>query len=95
MKEIYDYVYSFCKEDSNNSKVMDLGLAINLLQLLLPNGIHTSNFIDFLRNQKTYKVLNEDQWKMFYQFNESVNKDLTQYDENSACKYRTSYKSYK
>uniref|UniRef100_A0A8C0SK47 DCN1-like protein n=1 Tax=Canis lupus familiaris TaxID=9615 RepID=A0A8C0SK47_CANLF len=42
---------------------------------------------DFARQSK-YKVINKDQWCNVLEFSRTINLDLSNYDEDGACKYR-------
>eukprot|EP01120_Amphizonella_sp_Union-15-10_P013695 TRINITY_DN6422_c0_g1_i3.p1 TRINITY_DN6422_c0_g1~~TRINITY_DN6422_c0_g1_i3.p1 ORF type:complete len:284 (+),score=59.79 TRINITY_DN6422_c0_g1_i3:107-958(+) len=83
LKDIYRFAFNFCKEDSDK-KVIDLSLAEGMLQLLIPNRPHVQKFCVFLKKQKTYKVVNVDQWMSFLEFSRTISEDLSNYDENGA-----------
>lgn len=55
-----------------------------MLELVLPNGPHTKKFGEFLRQTKSYKVINKDQWACFLEFSRNVKKDLSNYDNSEA-----------
>eukprot|EP01100_Stratorugosa_tubuloviscum_P001996 TRINITY_DN1459_c0_g3_i1.p1 TRINITY_DN1459_c0_g3~~TRINITY_DN1459_c0_g3_i1.p1 ORF type:complete len:271 (+),score=104.43 TRINITY_DN1459_c0_g3_i1:30-842(+) len=83
-KEFYKFAFIFSKPPE--SKVLELQTSIGLLQLLLNKSKynHVQNFVDFLLQQTTYKALNLDQWLNFLEFSSTVNKDLSNYDEDGA-----------
>lgn len=41
----------------------------------------------FLHQQSKYKVINKDQWCNVLEFSRTINLDLSNYDEDGACKY--------
>ena len=47
---------------------------------------HITFFLDFLQTC-THQRITLDQWDSFLQFQSTVNLDLTNYDEDGACKY--------
>lgn len=44
-----------------------------------------------LHQQSKYKVINKDQWCNVLEFSRTINLDLSNYDEDGACKYRAGY----
>jgi len=81
--ELYKFGFTFCCE-GNNKKSVDIETAASMLELVLPNGPHTKNFGEFLRQSQSYKVINKDQWNCFLEFSRNVKKDLSNYDDNEA-----------
>ena len=66
----------------------------NSCTLLLDCSLITHNFsatklvYHFFRLQNSkYKVLNRDQWCNVLEFSRSINPDLSNYDEDGACKF--------
>ena len=54
--------------------------------LLLGTLSSMCDFFPFLQNSK-YKVLNRDQWCNVLEFSRSILPDLSNYDEDGACKW--------
>jgi hypothetical protein len=82
MEEIYEYAFKVAKA-TPVQRVIKLDLAIKIIEALLPNMVHTNNFLEFLRNSK-YNVLNGDQWRMFLLFNRVVGEDFREYSVDGA-----------
>jgi len=82
LDEIYEFAFRVAKS-SNAQKVIKLELAIKLMKMLIPDQVHTRNFLEFLRNSK-YHVINADQWKMFLLFNRSVGENFEGYSVDGA-----------
>eukprot|EP00029_Vermamoeba_vermiformis_P006386 TRINITY_DN2486_c0_g1_i1.p1 TRINITY_DN2486_c0_g1~~TRINITY_DN2486_c0_g1_i1.p1 ORF type:complete len:256 (-),score=46.42 TRINITY_DN2486_c0_g1_i1:22-735(-) len=83
LREVYIYAFDFAKE-KEEQKSIDLDTSESLLLLLLPNNAHAKRFAKFLKLQTTYRVVNIDQWKMFFDFAHSIAADLSDYTEDSA-----------
>jgi len=83
-KEIYKYSFEFYKE-SKEKRGIDTEVAINLLRILVGNDQpHVEKFVTFLSDQQTYKVINSDQWLLFFEFATTVRPDFSDYDPNGA-----------
>jgi len=82
-KDIYRFAFGFAKE--RESKILDLPTADALIALVLANRYpHTEPLRQFLKEQTTYKSINQDQWMNILEFSKSIKADLSNYDENSA-----------
>jgi DCN1-like protein 4/5 len=85
-KQIWKFAFLFTKDAE--SKVLDIPTADALMTLLLPQDTttfpHTRNFQNYLLQQKSYQVLNLDQWTNFLDFNEQIKPDFSNYNEESA-----------
>jgi len=82
-KDIYRFAFGFAKE--KESKILDLPTADALLALVLGTRYpHTEPLRQFLKEQTTYKSINQDQWMNILEFSKSIKADLSNYDENSA-----------
>lgn len=44
-------------------------------------------FISYFPQQSKYRVMNKDQWYNVLEFSRTVHADLSNYDEDGACKY--------
>ncbi|KAM9967761.1 hypothetical protein ACTFIW_001847 [Dictyostelium discoideum] len=83
-KDIYRFAFIFAKENENN-KILDLESACSMLQLVLADRYpHTEKLQEFLMQQKSYKVLNMDQWLSILEFSKIINANCSNYDENGA-----------
>jgi len=83
LKEIYRFAFNFAKDDPEK-KVIDIELADGMLELLLKDRPHVAKFRKFLHQQKSYKVINVDQWMSFFEFSRAIKDDFSDYDENGA-----------
>jgi len=81
--DLYKYAFTFCC-DKNNKKSVDMETAATMIELILPKGPHTQKFLEFLKQTKSYKVINKDQWLCFLEFSRNVKGDLSNYDDNEA-----------
>ncbi|KAF2070063.1 hypothetical protein CYY_008620 [Polysphondylium violaceum] len=81
--ELYKFSFAFASE-VDSKKSIDIQAASSMLQLILPDGPHTVNFVEFLRTQQQYKSINRDQWLCFLEFSKTVKSDLSNYDESEA-----------
>eukprot|EP01103_Thecamoeba_quadrilineata_P011242 TRINITY_DN2641_c0_g1_i1.p1 TRINITY_DN2641_c0_g1~~TRINITY_DN2641_c0_g1_i1.p1 ORF type:complete len:224 (-),score=40.29 TRINITY_DN2641_c0_g1_i1:104-775(-) len=81
-KQIHRYSFNFYKEP--NQKSLSLDTASILLELLMGNRPHTLNFVKFLGEQQSYKVINQDQWMIYVEFSSTVKKDFSNYDKSGA-----------
>jgi len=81
-KEIYRYAFVYSKE--KEQKIIDLATADALIGLVLANKPHSETLRQYLKEQTTYKSLNQDQWMNILEFSKSIKADLSNYDENSA-----------
>jgi len=83
-KAIYRFAFFFAKEDLDK-KVVDMEIAAGMLSLVMSEKYPLAkSFVEFLKQQDSYKALNLDQWMSFYEFCKVVNNDFSKYDENSA-----------
>lgn len=83
-KDIYRFAFIFAKENENN-KILDLESACNMLTLVIGDKYpHTERLKEFLLTQKSYRVLNMDQWLSILEFSKVINADVSNYDENGA-----------
>lgn len=87
LKRLFMFTFNYVRE-TPDTKVISVDLAEGYIRLLLPDCPHTDPFCNFLMEQKTdpkgYRVFNLDQWKMWYEFANSVPADLSNYDESGA-----------
>jgi len=81
-KEIYRYAFNFGKEP--DQKILDIQMAIGLLELLMTGKPHAAPFIKFLSEQTSYRALNIDQWVNFLDFSSTIKPDFSNHDSNSA-----------
>jgi len=78
-KDIYKFSFNFYRE-TKEKKGIDCEVAVNLLQVLMQGRVHVDKFTAFLQNQSSYKVINADQWELFYEFSTTVQSDFRDYD---------------
>ena len=71
-----------------DQRSMDLETAQAMLTLLLGRQWPLfSQFYQFLEQAK-YKVINKDQWCNILEFSRAIKPDLSNYDEDGACKFK-------
>lgn len=78
-----DKIWQWTFLASQERKVLELEAAYILIGLFFPvedNIPHTTEFIEFLKEQDEAKNLTKDQWNTYYEFIHSVNEDLSDYD---------------
>ncbi|KAK3730897.1 hypothetical protein QZH41_012609, partial [Actinostola sp. cb2023] len=84
-KKVYRYAFDFCR--NQDQRTLDIDTAMAMLKVLLRNKWDLlDSFLEFLQQSK-YKVVNRDQWCNVLEFSRSISPDLTNYDEDGACKY--------
>ncbi|PIA45718.1 hypothetical protein AQUCO_01600155v1 [Aquilegia coerulea] len=84
--EFYSYSFQYCLTEEKQ-KGVDIESVCELLTLVLGSKFHTQvdSFVEYLKSQNDYKVLNMDQWMGFLRFcNEIKFSDLSNYDEDLA-----------
>lgn len=66
----------------------DIEIAQVLISLLLVDRhALASSFLEFLKQQDSYKGLNVDQWTSLLEFCKTIDVNFGNYDENGACTY--------
>jgi DCN1-like protein 4/5 len=64
----------------------DIEIAQALITLLLVDRHPlATSFLDFLKQQDSYKGLNVDQWTSLLEFCKTIDTNFANYDENGAC----------
>eukprot|EP01087_Luapelamoeba_hula_P007652 TRINITY_DN1869_c0_g1_i1.p1 TRINITY_DN1869_c0_g1~~TRINITY_DN1869_c0_g1_i1.p1 ORF type:complete len:266 (+),score=60.10 TRINITY_DN1869_c0_g1_i1:154-951(+) len=80
---IYRFAFQFAKEQEQ--KCIGIEIAQGLLTLLLVDRYPIAkSFIEFLKQQDQYKVINGDQWSSLLEFCKAIQPDFSNYDENGA-----------
>jgi len=80
---IYKYAFQFARE--GEQKCIGVEIAQGLLNLLLVERYPIAkSFVEFLKAQEQYKVLNADQWASLLEFCKLIHPDFSNYDENGA-----------
>jgi len=80
---IYKYAFQFAKE--GEQKCIGVEIAQGLLNLLLVDRYPIAkSFVEFLKSQEQYKVLNADQWASLLEFCKAIQPNFSNYDENGA-----------
>uniref|UniRef100_A0A8I6AJH3 DCN1-like protein n=1 Tax=Rattus norvegicus TaxID=10116 RepID=A0A8I6AJH3_RAT len=83
-KNIYRYAFDFARDKDQRS--LDIDTAKSMLALLLGRTWPLfSVFYQYLEQSK-YRVMNKDQWYNVLEFSRTVHADLSNYDEDGACK---------
>ncbi|KAH7688363.1 Defective-in-cullin neddylation protein [Dioscorea alata] len=81
------YVYAFCYSLAEKQKNIDIESACELLTVVLGFRfpLQVSKFIEYLKSQNDYKVINLDQWTSFLRFCNEINfPSLDNYDAELA-----------
>jgi DCN1-like protein 4/5 len=67
--DFYSYAFRYCLTE-DKQKCIDIESACQLLSLVLgfQFGLQVDKFIEYLKSQSEYKVINMDQWMGFYRF---------------------------
>ncbi|KAG6665438.1 hypothetical protein CIPAW_02G160900 [Carya illinoinensis] len=84
--DFYSYAFRYCLTEEKQ-KSIDIESICELLDLVLGSQFHAqvNLFIQYLKTQNDYKVINMDQWMGFYRFcNEISFPELSNYDPNLA-----------
>ncbi|KAK1358159.1 Defective in cullin neddylation protein [Heracleum sosnowskyi] len=84
--EFYTFSFQYCLTEENQ-KSIDIESICELLNLVLGPEFRAQVdlFVQYLKTQTDYKVLNMDQWTGFYRFcNEISFPDMSNYDEELA-----------
>mmetsp|Transcript_7247 Transcript_7247/g.18337 ORF Transcript_7247/g.18337 Transcript_7247/m.18337 type:complete len:255 (-) Transcript_7247:380-1144(-) len=83
LKDIYKYAFGYAKE--KDSKILDLETASEMIKLVLGDRYeHLPGFLEFLKEQTSYKSINADQWMNLLEFLKTIKLDFSNYDENGA-----------
>uniref|UniRef100_A0A8C1QGM1 DCN1-like protein n=2 Tax=Cyprinus carpio TaxID=7962 RepID=A0A8C1QGM1_CYPCA len=83
-KNIYRYAFDFARDKDQRS--LDMDTAKSMLALLLGRTWPLFPVFHQFLEQSKYKVMNKDQWYNVLEFSRTVNTDLSNYDEDGACK---------
>ncbi|KAI8544226.1 hypothetical protein RHMOL_Rhmol08G0279400 [Rhododendron molle] len=84
--DFYSYAFRYCLTEEKQ-KTIDIESICQLLDLVLGSQFRAQvdYFIEYLRIQNDYKVINMDQWMGFYRFcNEISFPDFSNYDDELA-----------
>lgn len=71
-------------KQNTEQKVIKVDLAVHLLNLLIPAYCHVQNIVNFLQSTKSYKVINQDQWRMILAFSMTVGPEFQGYSIEGA-----------
>eukprot|EP00250_Pteridium_aquilinum_P021633 c25183_g3_i1 orf=191-832(+) len=82
-RDFYTFSFQYCLTEPRQ-KTLDVETACQMLELVLGKQPNVSSFIQFLQEQKEYKVLTLDQWSGYLRFCEEIHLDFGNYDENQA-----------
>ncbi|KAB1218779.1 DCN1-like protein 4 [Morella rubra] len=84
--DFYSYAFRYCLTEEKQ-KSIDIESICELLDLVLGSQFRAQvdSFVEYLKTQSDYKVINMDQWMGFYRFcNEISFPDLSNYDPDLA-----------
>ncbi|MFS7991349.1 putative defective-in-cullin neddylation protein [Helianthus anomalus] len=85
-EDFYHFSFRYCLTE-DKQKNLDIETTCELLKLLLHSlyDQQVDSFIEFLKIQKEYKVINMDQWTNFYRFCQEIDfPDFKNYDDGLA-----------
>jgi len=85
-RDFYKFVFQFSREGTH--KTIEKDMIATLLPLVVDDNRapHLDYFLEFLKGCNHQRIT-LDQWDSFLQFQQTVPLDLTNYDEDGACKY--------
>jgi len=83
-RDFYRFVFEISREPG--SKVLELDVAVALLDLLLGCFALTSKFRAFLGRKEGLRAMSVDQWQSFLEFCKLHSSGLQNYDSDGACK---------
>lgn len=86
-REFYKFVFQFNREGTNKTIERDIIVALLPLVLDLDKAPHLTDFLAFLDTIPTNTRITLDQWESFLLFNKNINADLSNYEEDGACKF--------
>ncbi|KAG7036533.1 DCN1-like protein 4, partial [Cucurbita argyrosperma subsp. argyrosperma] len=84
--DFYSYAFRYCLTEEKQ-KSIDIESICELLNLVLGSQFHAqvNSFVEYLKIQSDYKVINMDQWMGFFRFCNEINfPDLSNYDSELA-----------
>jgi len=81
--EVWNWSFGASQE---GRKTLELEAAYVLIGLFFPDNTipHVQEFVEFLKEQESTKMLTKDQWSSLYQFVHTVNTELDNYDTEDA-----------
>jgi len=84
-QDIYEFTY-FWSRETPDKRCIDLETAICQLELILNDDKYpfSAPFRTFLTEQTSYKAMNKDQWRLLFEFCDTINEDLSNYDDNGS-----------
>jgi hypothetical protein len=86
-RDFYKFVFLFSREGTH--KTIEKDLVADLMPIVLSSGRapHLEQFLLFLRSDACKdKRITMDQWDSFLVFNQAVNLDLSNHEDDGACK---------
>ncbi|PWA81937.1 Defective-in-cullin neddylation protein [Artemisia annua] len=84
--DFYTYAFKYCLTE-DKQKCIDIESICQLLELVLGSEFHQQvvSFVQYLKIQTDYKVINMDQWLGFYRFCQEISfPDSSNYDSQQA-----------
>eukprot|EP00010_Vexillifera_abyssalis_P001217 CAMPEP_0201551606 /NCGR_PEP_ID=MMETSP0173_2-20130828/7746_1 /ASSEMBLY_ACC=CAM_ASM_000268 /TAXON_ID=218659 /ORGANISM="Vexillifera sp., Strain DIVA3 564/2" /LENGTH=253 /DNA_ID=CAMNT_0047961901 /DNA_START=606 /DNA_END=1367 /DNA_ORIENTATION=- len=84
-KAVFKHAFHLLREE--DAKVVDIDQAVAILSEFArskPDKPHLNAFINFLENQQSTKVINQDQWVEFLEFSLTIPEDFSSYDPAEA-----------
>jgi len=80
--EVWNWAFSASQE---GRKALELEAVYVMIALFFPEDKpHVKEFVEFLKEQENTKMISKDQWTSLYQFVNTVNNDLSNYDTDDA-----------
>jgi Cullin binding len=84
-RDFYKFVFQFSREGTHKTIEKDMILALLTMVLDKNRAPHLDYFVEFLKGC-SHQRITLDQWDSFLQFQHSIKVDLSNYDEDGACK---------
>jgi Cullin binding len=84
-RDFYKFVFQFSREGTHKTIEKDMILALMTMVLDKNRAPHLDHFVEFLKGC-SHQRITLDQWDSFLQFQHSIKVDLSNYDEDGACK---------
>lgn len=85
-RDFYKFVFQFSREGTHKTIEKEMIMALMAMVLDKNRAPHLDFFVEFLKTS-AHQRITLDQWDSFLQFQHSIKLDLSNYDEDGACKF--------
>ncbi|XP_018323117.1 DCN1-like protein 3 isoform X2 [Agrilus planipennis] len=85
-KDLYRFTFKFGLDSGSGQRILPSDMAISLWKLVFTvrEPPILQRWLRFLENHPTIRGIPRDTWNMFLNFSETINNDLSTYDDNEA-----------